>query len=161
MTNCLRCKRALKDPTSVARGYGAICWAKAQAAAEDGQENEQDGHIDAPLDEQIILERTTDGIRTNVPHLVTHHSPTGFEWGYGGSGPADLALNILEVVLRQMGHTGETTNDTWKKQRCFKLAYRLHQSFKWDFITPMDRQGGTIRTNDVIQWIQAQEPLYS
>ena len=23
------------------------------------------------------------------------HSPTGFEWGYGGSGPADLALNIL------------------------------------------------------------------
>ena len=23
------------------------------------------------------------------------HSPIGFEWGYGGSGPADLALNIL------------------------------------------------------------------
>ncbi len=23
------------------------------------------------------------------------HSPSGFEWGYGGSGPADLALNIL------------------------------------------------------------------
>ena len=23
------------------------------------------------------------------------HSPTGFEWGYLGSGPADLALNIL------------------------------------------------------------------
>lgn len=23
------------------------------------------------------------------------HNPTGFEWGYGGSGPADLALSIL------------------------------------------------------------------
>ncbi len=29
--------------------------------------------------------------------LVHHveHSPTGFCWGYGGSGPADLALSIL------------------------------------------------------------------
>jgi len=24
-----------------------------------------------------------------------NHSPTGFEWGYGGSGPAQLALAIL------------------------------------------------------------------
>jgi len=24
-----------------------------------------------------------------------HHSPTGFEWGYLGSGPADLARSIL------------------------------------------------------------------
>src|SRR5690606_28865690 len=29
--------------------------------------------------------------------LVHHprHSPDGFEWGYGGSGPADLALALL------------------------------------------------------------------
>src|SRR5512135_81505 len=30
-------------------------------------------------------------------HLVKH-SPTGFSWGYGGSGPADLALSILRDV---------------------------------------------------------------
>jgi len=24
-----------------------------------------------------------------------NHSPTGFEWGYGGSGPAQLALALL------------------------------------------------------------------
>lgn len=29
-----------------------------------------------------------------LKHIV-RHSPTGFEWGYGGSGPADLALSIL------------------------------------------------------------------
>lgn len=28
-----------------------------------------------------------------LPHLV-RHSPTGFEWGYAGSGPADLARSI-------------------------------------------------------------------
>jgi hypothetical protein len=27
------------------------------------------------------------------------HSPDGFEWGYGGSGPADLARSILADVL--------------------------------------------------------------
>lgn len=26
---------------------------------------------------------------------VRNHSPTGFEWGYGGSGPSQLALGIL------------------------------------------------------------------
>lgn len=26
---------------------------------------------------------------------IRNHSPTGFEWGYGGSGPAQLALAIL------------------------------------------------------------------
>ncbi|GAH88193.1 unnamed protein product, partial [marine sediment metagenome] len=29
-----------------------------------------------------------------LKHRV-YHSPAGFEWGYGGSGPADLARSIL------------------------------------------------------------------
>lgn len=48
--------------------------------------------------------RTTNGarvfrvageIREPLRHRIVYHSPTGFEWGYAGSGPADLALNIL------------------------------------------------------------------
>ena len=27
--------------------------------------------------------------------IIRNHSPGGFEWGYGGSGPAQLALGIL------------------------------------------------------------------
>jgi len=39
------------------------------------------------------------GVRVTVngkplEHRV-YHSPTGFEWGYGGSGPSDLARSIL------------------------------------------------------------------
>jgi hypothetical protein len=30
---------------------------------------------------------------------LRNHSPTGFEWGYGGSGPAQLALAILTEHL--------------------------------------------------------------
>jgi hypothetical protein len=31
---------------------------------------------------------------------LRNHSPTGFEWGYGGSGPAQLALALAADVLR-------------------------------------------------------------
>ena len=32
---------------------------------------------------------------------LANHSPTGFSWGYGGSGPAQLALAILAHYLRE------------------------------------------------------------
>ena len=51
--------------------------------------------------------RTAEGPRVHVvrdgsPFLLRHvemHSPTGFEWGYLGSGPADLSLSILADYL--------------------------------------------------------------
>lgn len=42
------------------------------------------------------LEATVDG---RPLHHEVFHSPTGFEMGYGGSGPADLALSILADLL--------------------------------------------------------------
>lgn len=45
-----------------------------------------------PREKLPEAEVTVDG--KPLKHRV-HHSPTGFEWGYGGSGPADLALSIL------------------------------------------------------------------
>jgi hypothetical protein len=43
-----------------------------------------------------------------------NHSPAGFSWGYGGSGPAQLALALLTDAL------GDDD-----------LALRLHQAFKF------------------------------
>lgn len=45
---------------------------------------------------------------------LRNHSPTGFEWGYGGSGPAQLALAILAE------HLGDN-----------RAALNLYQDFKW------------------------------
>lgn len=60
------------------------------------------------------------GGRAIDPRLdLENHSPTGFEWGYGGSGPAQAALAVLAH------HTGKA-----------ELAQRLHQAFKWAFIAP-------------------------
>ena len=37
-----------------------------------------------------------DSIRRLKPRFdLRQHSPTGFEWGFGGSGPAQLALALL------------------------------------------------------------------
>jgi hypothetical protein len=55
----------------------------------------------------------------NLPlHLeVFNHSPAGFEWGYGGSGPAQLALALL---MDATGNKG--------------LALRHYQDFKLRFV---------------------------
>jgi len=50
-----------------------------------------------------------------LKHRV-YHSPTGFEFGYGGSGPADLARSIL------WDHLGKEPSPA------------LYQEFKWSFV---------------------------
>ena len=65
---------------------------------------------------------TVDGAPLNWRSLlaVRNHSPTGPVWGYGGSGPAQLALAILLAV------TDEAT------------AERFYQRFKWSVIAPIE-----------------------
>jgi len=99
----------------------------------------------------VILRRYPDGVETNVLHLVTHHSPSGFEWGYEGSGPADLALNILEAVLKKMHYHGRKVDCL--RGQCFELAWRLHQDFKREFIASMPREGGVIYYPVITVWI--------
>ncbi len=69
---------------------------------------------------------------------VINHSPDGFSWGYGGSGPAQLALAILMRSCRT------------------QEAIRLHQPFKWDVIAklPMDQEW-ELSDQRVHDWIDA------
>ncbi|MEZ4742317.1 MAG: DUF6166 domain-containing protein [Bdellovibrionota bacterium] len=39
---------------------------------------------------------------------LKNHSPDGFEWGYGGSGPAQLAFAILADHLEDDGRAEDT-----------------------------------------------------
>lgn len=59
--------------------------------------------------------------------ILTHrvrHSPDGFQWGYGGSGPADLARSILWDVL---GH--EPLPSTYQ---AFKFAHVAGWGDTWE-----------------------------
>lgn len=55
---------------------------------------------------------------------IRNHSPTGYAWGYGGSGPAQLALAILCDAL------GDD-----------RRAEDLYQSFKDAVIARLDSDG--------------------
>lgn len=66
-----------------------------------------------------------------------NHSPTGFEWGYGGSGPAQLALAILADHLAD----GEQ-------------ALNLHQRFKWAVIAELPSRRWTLTTPEIDQTLQ-------
>ena len=111
ITECEVCGRQLSNRVSVAVGIGPVCRGWRSASHHHDNEggipltNYSDGYIAEPMIPKILVERDEEGrVWTNVPHLVTHHSPDGYEFGYSGSGPADLALNICQVLVRDMGY---------------------------------------------------------
>jgi len=59
-------------------------------------------------------------------------SPTGFEWGYGGSGPAQLAFAILMDLFQEQ-----------------EKAWMYHQDFKWDVIAKLNLQQWEISEDDI------------
>ena len=64
-----------------------------------------------------------DGKELDLRLDLHNHSPTGFEWGYGGSGPAQLALALLAHMVG---------ND---------IALRYYQLFKWQVVARLPSAG--------------------
>ena len=114
-------------------------------------------HIDGnPLVDGVIIRRTAAGkIATNIPRRFEQHSPTGFEIGYGGSGPADLALNILAIFIP----VKDDDDDAVKVRAggtCSRAAFAMHQQFKRDFLVTQDvKPGGNyvIPAQVIREWI--------
>lgn len=75
-----------------------------------------------------------------LPVMLDHvnHSPDGFAWGYGGSGPAQLAYAILFDV----------TNDADKSQQ-------FYQDYKWAVVARLPRKPWTITAASVNEWLIA------
>ncbi len=68
-----------------------------------------------------------------VPH-VNRHSPDGFEFGYEGSGPADLALSILMLVF----------GSYW--------ADLYYQKFKREIVATKTEQQWGMRVSEIVEW---------
>jgi len=66
---------------------------------------------------------------------IINHSPDGFNWGYGGSGPAQLALALLLQV------TGNRS-----------LSIRLYQDFKWCVIAKFG-DAWEMSCTEILEWI--------
>lgn len=81
---------------------------------------------------------TVDGRRLNPRNDLWNHSPTGFEWGYGGSGPAQLALAIL----------ADHCDDD-------EMAFNFHHRFKWTVIAGLPRRRWVLTTPEIDQALQS------
>jgi hypothetical protein len=84
--------------------------------------------------------RTPQGVTATVDDKplrhIPLHSPTGFEFGYGGSGPADLSLAILADYFESKDSIDDFYNGPvlGNLSNAGVLAHRYHQPFKWSFI---------------------------
>ena len=105
----------------------------------------------------------TEPCGASIPRSVIWHSPDGFNFGYGGSGPADLALNILNAFVPP-GRAVDWEDDNDGPDRddapiecyqgtCSRFAQRHHQAFKREFIAVMGEPGGTIPADAIRTWI--------
>lgn len=154
--SCGRCGRELTDPESVQRGYGPVCASKIAAHQEQVVEETGDRFLwDPPLHEKLVLKLEDGKVYTNVPHLV--HSPhgPGFAWGYGGSGPAELALNLTQYVLNREGFQGQTI-EGYEGREYFQRAWRIHQRVKWAFIANAPEEGIEIPYETIHQLVMEQ-----
>ena len=87
----------------------------------------------------VRLWRDGDGVaRMTCPHAV-RHSPSGPEWGYGGSGPADCARSVLLAL------TDETTADAH------------YQAFKAEVVAQVPEAGAVISRVAVLAWVAGRE----
>lgn len=132
---CVRCNRGLKDKKSIAIGIGRKCLAKQKAEGNKAPDLVPCLPFD-PKVKDVVLSRTETGPKANIPHTIVRHSPDGFDWGYEGSGPADLALNILYYFTRD---------------KVFSEEY--HQEFKRDFISRIPEAGGVLPGPGIEAWI--------
>lgn len=137
MTKCRKCGRELKTEPGRSNGIGPVCARK--VFVEKLRQDNGDTDEIVPYDggalwierkpAQTVFARGANsysiqpathpasGIKTNVPRMEYYHSPTGYNFGYGGSGPADFALNCCLLLCKS-------------KQD----AHRIHQKFKMAFV---------------------------
>jgi hypothetical protein len=111
--------------------------------------------VERPVDALIAgvsCWRAPDGTAiSSIPQRHMHYAPTGFDWGFGGSGPADLALNVLALFLPLAADaTGVALRDG---SSVSEATWALHQAFKYDLIATLPRAGGHLTAETIRAWI--------
>lgn len=95
--------------------------------------------------------RTPNGIcevRTNVGVLdkrldLANHSPSGFEWGYSGSGPAQLAVAMCAALVGD------------------ERALKVYQHFKQIFLADLEMHSWRMSAESCLEIIEAIEVTQS
>lgn len=79
---------------------------------------------------------TVNGSPLNPRLDLYNHSPSGFEWGYCGSGPAQLALGLLTDHLEDDAQ-----------------ALNLYQRFKWAVVAELPKKRWMLTSREIDEGI--------
>ena len=104
-----------------------------------GKRVSQCGH--QPVYKQLLPDGETTELSPAASQKLRNHSPDGFQWGYGGSGPAQLALALLLDV------TGNPD-----------LAQAHYQDFKFYKVASWGEEW-QITNREILDWISGERRL--
>lgn len=136
------------------------------------------GYQQLPAGGSVIALETSNGETIGLLHHYVRHSPTGFQWGYAGSGPAETARCLLLAAVDDphcptcagTHHTVIRDNGT---ERPFQpdcdnpnaenvvtcmdcdtdgLRRLPYQEFKWNFVAGWDSQW-FMRRSEIRKWL--------
>jgi hypothetical protein len=105
-------------------------------------------------DVTIVRSTQPDAVYANVPHIVDR-SPGGFEYGYVGAGPHDLALSILNAFVPPF-YCGEQKPHIFDNgHMCSGFALRWADDFKDEVTDRLPREAGEYRltAERINRWI--------
>lgn len=124
-----------------------------------------------------IAVKLEDGTTYPLPRSGRNHSPTGFNWGYGGSGPAETAASILCDFFDDGKHkcdlcegegelavdaTEDEGGDDVDKQRCYACEGRgiklpvSYQDFKFAVIARLEQgKDFELTGKEIEDWLAA------
>jgi hypothetical protein len=90
---------------------------------------------------EVLVTNGHDTLSLNARLDLMNHSPSGFAWGYGGSGPAQLALALLADVMENADG-----------------ALKLYGKFKWEKIAKIPMEASWSMTDaEIKSWIESQK----
>ena len=97
----------------------------------------QGGH--QPVFKKILPDGIDTELSPEPSQKLWNHSPDGLQWGYGGSGPAQLALALLL----------DATSDP-------DIAQTFHQAFKWEKVAGWGEMW-SITKSEILIWLEKQK----
>lgn len=95
-----------------------------------------------PATGPVVVEKQIDDLAPvplNMRNDLRDHSPDGAEWGYGGSGPAQLSLALLADVMGD------------------DMAEELYQRYKREVVAALPHEGFVISAEAIEQWAKEHE----
>lgn len=138
---CSLCGRKSAHNIDRKTGLCRTCQPKMQEMLASYQHRSHDVYLPYQPGDDIKLRRDGDRLIVNVPRVFTRHSPDGYAWGYPGSGPAELALNILLLFAD------------------YATANPLYQDFKQEFLADLPSAGGNINATLIQAWLAMHNAL--